>query len=343
MLVVPLLVTTPTIALSQEEPTEEVETELSEEVEAELAEEELIETEPSEELSDDGEEEVDPETVTTDPNPLNPAGESLEQLIQMQVNEDLWSAMRGELPCLEATEPCVKQLQEMAIGNSTALQAIDERIELVNEKIDTARANNQQTINLGIFEPALQYFLKIEDVPAVAEVRDAQGNVTTPAQPARRRGFLDRIGDIFTGGALTTINDVLSLIGVPLFQSIAGGSPEQQQREIAIADLQVKIAEIENKRGELATQLREQVMLQALEFDTIRREFQISQEVAKRETLRLQIVEQNYRFAVGTMDTPQYLREVSSLDQQRASTFRAWSRLRTQLTRVKLLVLGAGD
>lgn len=320
----------PMVAAAQEtEPTEEVETAVEEEppLEEELSEEEA----------------ADPETVSTDPNPLNPAGESLDQLIQMQVNDDLWSAMRGELPCLDSTESCVRQLQEMAIGNSTALRAIDERIELVNEKIDTARANNQQTINLGIFEPALQYFLRIEDVPAVAEVRDSQGRVITPGQPARRRGLLDRIADIFTGGALTTINDVLSLIGVPLFQSIAGGSPEQQQREIAIADLQVKIAEIENKRGELAAQLREQVMLQVLEFDTIRREFQIAQEVSRREVLRLQIVEQNYRFAVGDMDTPQYLREVSALDEHKASTFRAWSRLRTQLTRVKLLVLGAGD
>lgn len=100
------------------------------------------------------------------------------------------------------------------------------------------------------------------------------------------------------------------------------------------------MAEIENKRGELAEQIREQVTLQVLDFDTIRREFQISQEVAKRDTLRLAILEQNYRFAVGGMDTPQYLREISSLDQQKAQTFRVWARLRSQLVKVKLLVLG---
>ncbi len=286
------------------------------------------------------ESEVDPETVQTDPNPLNPAGESLDALIQMQVNEDLWSTMMGELPCLEATEPCIRQLQEMAIGNATALRAIDERIELINEKIDQARANNQQTINLGIFEPALQYFLKVEDLPAVAETRDSAGNIITPAQPTRRHGFIDRVVDLFSGGTLSTINDILSVIGIPLFQAIAGGSSETQQREIAIADLQFKIAEIENKRGELAEQIREQVTLQVLDFDTIRREFQVSQEVAKRDTLRLAILEQNYRFAVGGMDTPQYLREISSLDQQKAETFRAWAKLRSQLVKVKLLVLG---
>lgn len=312
------------------EPIEEefVEEETEEPIEAEFVEE----TEP-----------VDPETVNTDPNPLNPAGESLDALIQMQVNEDLWATMMGELSCMDATESCIRQLQEMAIGNAPALRAIDERIEVINEKIETARANNQQTVNLGLFTPALQYFLKVEDVAAVAEVKDSSGNVITPAQPARRRGFVDRVVDLFSGsGTLGTINDILSVIGIPLFEAISGGSPETQQREIAIADLQVKIAEVENKRGELAEQIREQVSLQLLEFDTIRREFQIAQEVAKRDTLRLAIVEQNYRFAVGSLDTPQYLKEISSLDRQKADTFRAWSRLRSQLVRVKLLVLGDG-
>jgi hypothetical protein len=156
------------------------------------------------------ESEVDPETIQTDPNPLNPAGESLDALIQMQVNQDLWSTMMGELLCLEATESCIRQLQEMAIGNATALRAIDERVELINEKIDTARANNQQTINLGIFEPAMQYFLKVETLPAVAETRDSAGNIITPSQPARQHGFIDRVVDLFSGGTLSTINDILS-------------------------------------------------------------------------------------------------------------------------------------
>jgi len=78
-----------------------------------------------------------------------------------------------------------------------------------------------------------------------------------------------------------------------------------------------------------------------LDFDTVRREFQILQEVAKRQALQLQIVEQNYRFAVGNLDTPQYLAQINSLDRTKADTFRAWSKLCSQLVRVKLTVLGA--
>lgn len=308
-----------------------------EEVE-ELIEEEFVE----EELFEEEGEPVEPEAVQTDPNPLNPAGESLDALIQMQVNEDLWATMMGDLPCLDATEPCIRQLQDLAIANSPALAAIDQRIELVNQKIDEARANNQATINLGILEPAVQYFLRIEEIPAVAEVRDSQGTIITPAQPARREGFIERLLNFFDGGTLGTINDILSLIGLPLFRNATGGDAAAQQREIAIADLQVKIAEIENKRGELANQTREQVMLQLLDFDTIRREFQIAQEVTRRDALRLEVLTLDYRFAAsGTMNTPSYLNEISALDQQKADTFRAWARLRTQLVRVKLLVLGS--
>lgn len=323
--------------MAQEPP--ELQSEEPEIEEVEPAEPEEVFEEPVEE---DTGESVDPEMVNTDPNPLNPAGESLDQLIQMRVNDDLWTTMQGELPCMDATEACIRQLQEMAIGNAPALRAIDERIELINAKIDEARANNQQTVNLGLFTPALQYFLKVEDVAAVNEVRDSNGNIVMPYQPARRRGFLDRVVDLFSGSStLGTINDILSVIGIPLFQSISGGSPETQQREIAIADLQVKIAEVENKRGDLASQLREQVTMQLLEFDTVRREFQISQEVAKRQQLQLRIIEQDYRFAVGTVDTPQFLAQVNALDRQKADTFRAWSRLRAQLVRIKILVLGA--
>ena len=292
-------------------------------VEVEESEEETTEEESQDEES------ANPETIEDEANPLNPAGDNLDRLIQIRMNDDLWSAMLGELPCLAATESCVKELQELAISNSLALRAIDERVELINEKINEARRNNQRTINLGVFEPAVQYFLNVEQLPG------------QNGQPPRRRGFFDRIADLLGGNTLGVINDVFSLIGIPLFRNIAGGDQAAQQRTIAIADLQVKVAEIENKRGEIASQIREQVILNVLRFDELRREFQISQEVARRSQLRLQIMAHQYRFAVGSMDTPAYLREINALDQQKGATFRAWSQLRAQLTRVKLLVLGA--
>jgi hypothetical protein len=247
----------------------------------------------------------------------------------MRIHEDLWVAMRGELPCLDISESCLGQLQALAVQNSTAIKAIDERVEIINGKIEEAKRNNQATVRLGVFEPLVQNWLQLEQVP------------TGSTKP--RRGFLNRVFDLFSQ-PLNGVNEILSLVGVPLFKNAIGGDPNVQARSIAIADLQVKVAEVENKRGDLAQKIREAVIMQVLDFDQYRREFQVSQEVAKRSQLRLKVIELDYRMASGTVTTPGYLSELSAVDQQKAQTFRAWAKLRTQLVRVKLLVMpDAGD
>lgn len=50
-----------------------------------------------------------------------------------------------------------------------------------------------------------------------------------------------------------------------LFKDATGGDAAVQSRAIAIGGLQVKLAEIQNKRGEIAAKLRENVILQVLE------------------------------------------------------------------------------
>lgn len=249
-------------------------------------------------------------------------------MIQLRLNDDLWQGLLGDLPCLEATDTCIGQLQKLAIDQSKTLKAIDERIEVINSKIEEARKNSQKTIALGVFEPLIQSYLRLEDVPL------QQG------QAPRQRGLLDRVFDFFvrpTGA----INEILSLIGVPLFRNLIGGDPAAQSRQIAIADLQVKVAEVEKQRSDLADKIREQVVLQVLDFDVLRRDFQIAQEISKREGLRHRLIEVGYRFGQG--ETTQFLGNLNALDRQKAETFKTWTRLRSQLARIKLLVLGAGE
>jgi hypothetical protein len=128
-----------------------------------------------------------------------------------------------------------------------------------------------------------------------------------------------------------------------LFRNASGVDAAAQQRSIAIADLQVKMAEIENRCGDLANEIREKVNLEILDFDQDRREFQIAQEVARREMLRMKVREIDYRFAASNTDTSAYLSELSALDGKKADVFRHWARLRSRLVRVKLLVLGVEE
>jgi len=257
---------------------------------------------------------------------LNPVGDNLDRLIQLKMSDDTWKLMLGDLTCLEATDECIKQLQGKAIETSVTLRAIDQRIEAITQKVEEAKKNNQATVKLGVFEPLVQSFLKVEDVP------------TTAGQPPRKRGFLDKLLGVLS---VSGINDVLSLIGVPLFRNATGGDAAAQSRSIAIGDLQVKLAEIENKRGDLAAKIREQVIISVLDFDVVRRDFQISQEIAKRSVTKMKLIEVGYRF--GESDTESYLNQLNALDAKKAETFRTWARMRSQMARIKLLVLGAGE
>lgn len=268
-------------------------------------------------------------------NPLNPAGDSLDRLIKLRINEDLWRAMLGDLPCLETQEACIKELQHLAVQNSRSLKAIDERIQLVNQKIDEARRNNQKTINLGVFEPLVTAYLKLDTVTTT----DAQGK-----QQTKQRGFFDRVFTMFSGGSalLSGVNEILSLIGVPLFKNLGGGDAAAQTRQIAIADLQVKVAQVEKERGELADKIKETVMMQVLEFDVVRKDFQVSQEIARREVIRHQLLKVDYRFSTE-ISTQSYIGNLNTLDKTKAEAFRQWARLRSQLARLKILILGDGD
>jgi hypothetical protein len=138
-----------------------------------------------------------------------------------------------------------------------------------------------------------------------------------------------------------SINEILSLIGIPLLDGIAGTNAEAQKNAIAISDLQVKNAELMRGRADLAEKIREAVALQVLEFDTAAREFQISQAIAQRETQRMQLVAVSYRF--GESDTEAYLAQLSAMDAKKAATLRSWTQMRSRLERLKLLVLGQGD
>lgn len=134
---------------------------------------------------------------------------------------------------------------------------------------------------------------------------------------------------------------MLSAVGVPLLQSQFGGNELNQRNAIAISDLQVKVAELQRGRAELAQKIREQLYLAIFDYDEAAREFQISQEVAKRDTARVQLLTIDYRF--GSDDTNSYLNTLNSLDRQRSQTYRAWAAMRSRIEKIKLLVLGVEE
>ena len=286
-----------------------------------------------EETIEDGEEDSEDPTEETqnvpgdDSNPLNPAGDSLDTLIQQGINTDLWQQMRGDLPCVDATTECIAELQSVAVIQNPLLLEIDTRIEEIDIRIEEAKAANKKSIKLSVLRPAVRVFLEPTSVYS-----------TDPNNPVQNRPRpLEKIAQIVSNPT-RIINELLSSVGIPLFDSLFGGSDRNQERAIAISDLEVKLAEIQRGRAELADQVKEKVALAVFDVDTSRREFQLSTEVSRRESARLQLADADYRLGIGTSDS--YLGQITSLDRQKAQSFKAWTSLRSQLEKIKLLCHG---
>jgi hypothetical protein len=280
-------------------------------------EEEWVEEEwEEEEWSEEGEPLED--NIEIENNLLN-APRNLDELIERRMNEDTWELMRGELPCADASEQCIRELQTSAVDNSRILQEIDLRIEEAEMRIDEARSRNEKAIFVDQLSPLLAFYLGAAP----------QFQVDIDSGVVERPGVIERVlGDIFS--PLRLANNVLSLIGLPLFESQFGGNAAAQQRAIAIGDLQIKVAELQRGRAESADKLRERVLIEALKLDDIAREFQITQEIARRDADRMEILKVSYLFGEGNSEG--YLAQLSAYDRQKAQVWREGSGLRSQLS-----------
>jgi hypothetical protein len=228
-------------------------------------------------------------------------------------------------------------LQGLAVSNSPINKKIEESITVIEEKIEEANKANKLSIDLAIFEPALQYFLKQNGTVQTAAATPTQpGQPGQPAQTQSGGGFLNNVLGIFTR-PVGLINDLLNVIGIPLLRRYTGGNQENKQAAIAISDLRVKTEELRKSKEEIAIKTRDSVLFSVLEFDVRSREFQIQQAIAKREIQRFELYKVSYRF--GSSNTEAYLGQQSSLDKQKASVLREWAQMRSQLEKIKLIVL----
>jgi hypothetical protein len=251
----------------------------------------------------------------------------------------MWRIMRGGLPCLETTSSCLEQLQNKSVTDSPLLKELDTRIQEATSKIDEARAKNAKTVKLSILTPALQYLL---------------GPTPTAGKPQEGNGLIDNLLGIFNGKT-GLINGLINVIGVPLFTASQGTNTEANRNAIpterfaiAISDLQIKVAELQRARAQLADTIREKVAIALVKFDEGRTDFQIAQVVGARAIDQFKVFE--LRYIRGNNDTEGYLAKQSELDKVKANTYGSWGKMRRflrsaslSLFEIKLLVLGVKD
>lgn len=286
------------------------------------------EEQPQEDLSPEEVQQADQESDSKLPKPeQNPFNKpSIDAILQREMNDDMWRLLRGGLPCLETSAVCLQQLQEKAIAQSPLLKEIDTRIAEANERINEAKVRNKKSIQLAILTPALQYLL---------------GPTPTAGQPqAAGTGLIDNLAGIFSGKT-NLINGLLNVIGIPFFQGTQGGNADAQRNAIAISDIQVKVAELQRSRAQLADTIRDKVAQSLIAFDEARTDFQTAQVVASRAVDQFKVFE--LRYIRGNSDTESYLTRQNQLDNTKASTYRAWAKMRRSLFTIKLLVLSIKD
>lgn len=255
------------------------------------------------------------------PNPfINP---ELEDLIEKEISEDVWSALQGELPCAIASTQCIEKLQGRAISSSRLLRDLDQKVQEASDRIDDAKKKNLDSIAVSTFSPFLQTFL-------YSTLGPVSNGVENPVNNPFRLIF----GNLFSTFLGQGIGSLFN------WQSVTA-TDAQQSRSIQISDLQIKVAELQRNKAEIADRLRERVTIEALKLEQYARNFQIEREIAKRDKQRLEITKVSYKFGEG--DSKQYLYDLSRYDRQKATTWRRWSQLRSQLVLVKILVLGERD
>jgi hypothetical protein len=263
-----------------------------------------------------------PPALRETPNNPLAAPQNIDDLLRLRMTEDLWVAMYSPLSCLDVTPDCIARLQQEAVQNSPVIKQLEAKIATVNQKIEEAKTNNKKSIDLSIFEPALQVFLKQETV-----VENGQ---------TRKIGFVERVGQIFSNpGSL--LNDLLGAIGIPLLRGSYGGNDAQQNRAIQISDLVVKVAEMERIKTEVGAKTREKIQQLMLEFDVLAREFQAEQAIATSESKSFKLYAVTY--AAGDGDTNIYLNRKGQLDKTKLQVFKYWARVRGQITAIKTVVM----
>ena len=221
-----------------------------------------------------------------------------------------------ELPCIELEEDCINELQQLATVHNTAINEVNQQLEQVKEQIEVARRNNRRAIVWEQLSPFIRFYLEDRDINLPTNrLERSLGNVPFP---------------------LRLLNNALSLIGVPFLQNIFGGSSASQQRAIALNDLETKVIQLERDNEVLQQTIKDKITLELINLNQGIKEWELSEQIAEREQMRMEIVSITYQFGEG--DTSSYLNQLSSLDRTNATVERNRTSVHSQLTKLHQLI-----
>jgi len=222
-------------------------------------------------------------------------------------------ALSQELPCQTSHPDCLAVLHSLAIQNSPALQELDIALSELDNRIKTAKTNNQKSILSDLFTPLVRALV---DTDNLTRSNSKNAPVT-----------------LFNNPWAT----IATAIGVPLFQTLLGGNAAQQSRQIAISDLETRTAQLKRNRRELEDKVKDEVTRGILNLERLT----LLEEQATRRltTQQQQQTIRTIQYRQGQSSTVNYLSELEKLEGLTMGAELARKERTLELQRITRLVL----
>ena len=251
-------------------------------------------------------------TRTDEATEDKPEAENLDDKLEGREASEQFDLLKGDLPCLDSKPECIKQLEALAIANSPDLKALDAQIASSSEAVKLAKVQGQ-----GSFIESIAPF-----VSAIAPIL---------LQNSRPQAF----GEIRTGLDSRLLFEALPVI----ISGRATSDANQTRNNQANADLQIKLAQLEKTKAEIAIAIKGKVIDSVITFEGLRDESDLQSTIVRREEVRSKLIEIAYR--MGESSTIEQVARINDFDRKKIIAAQIKSRLRSQALKIQRLVKGS--
>ncbi len=238
-------------------------------------------------------------------------GSGLDEKLENRETSEQFELLKGDLPCLDSTPECIKQLEALAIANSPELRAIDVQIASSSDAVKLAKVQGQ-----GSFaETITPWVSAIAPILLQNSKPLAFGEIRTPLES---RLLFEALPTIISGRATSDAN--------------------QTRNNQANADLQIKLGQLEKTKAEIAIAIKGKVTDAVIAFEQIRDESDLQSTIVRREEVRSKLIEISYRLGEGT--TTEQIARLNEHDRKKIIAAQLKTRLRSQALRIQRLCKG---
>jgi len=249
-----------------------------------------------------------------EPESDKPEPENLDDKLDNREASEQFDLLKGDLPCLDSKPECIKQLEDLAIAASPEIRAIDTQIASSSDAVKLAAVQGQ-----GSFVEGIQPW-----VSAIAPIllKDATPASAGEIRPSLTASLLfQALPTIISGRATSDAN--------------------QTKNNQANADLQIKLAQLERSKAEIAIAIKGKVTDYVIAFEQMKDEADLQVTIVRREEVRAKLIEISYR--LGESSTIDQVARMNEFDRKKIIASQLKTKMRSQALRIQRLCIRGED